>query len=433
MDIKKQIALSIYEGVGGNPNQHFDTVDEIYAATDAIYKSQDYRQDVESLNITLDSNGTYIYDSRDVQGYKPVEINVNVDVDSYYNSGYENGVEEQKNKLESITIESNGTYIKEDGYNEVKVALDIPKTKIYNGFRFVSEGNNDYKLIKDIDFSLYDWSGVYELDNFFAEFYSNDGGGLVTSDFDNFIENFNGEMLSCCDMFYFSNALKEAPNFGDKTKNCDNMNGMFYKCTSLTSIPQLDTSNVIDMGEMFHSCDKLTSIPLLDTSNVTNMSYMFHDCGKLTSIPQFDTSKVTNMSYMFDYCDSLTSIPQIDTSNVTNMQNMFNSCSSLTTIPLLDTSKVSEMRWFFYDCNSLTDLGGFKDLGKQSSVNGINDYFLHYAPNLTHESLMNVIYNLYDRKANGLSTLSVKFGSTNLNKLTDEEKAIAINKGWNLI
>jgi surface protein len=234
-------------------------------------------------------------------------------------------------------------------------------------------------------------------------------------------------------MFYFSNALKEAPNFGDKTKNCDDMNGMFYKCTSLTSIPQLDTSNVIDMGSMFYNCSALTSIPQLDTSKVTNMSNMFYNCSALTTIPQLDTGNVTNMCNMFSYCSSLTSIPQLDTSKVTNMQGMFNNCSSLTTIPLLDTSKLSDMRWFFYGGNSLTDLDGFKDLGKQSSVTGINDHFLNYAPNLTHESLMNVIYNLYDRKANRLSTLSVKFGTTNLNKLTDEEKAIAINKGWNLI
>ena len=52
---------------------------------------------------------------------------------------------------------------------------------------------------------------------------------------------------------------------------------------------------------------------------------------------------------------------------------------------------------------------------------------------------MNVINNLYDLNitydvANGgtLYTQSLVLGGTNLAKLTDEEKAIAINKGWSL-
>ena len=52
-------------------------------------------------------------------------INVNIDVDSYYNNGYNqgktDGVNEQKSKLESISITENGTYTKEDGYNNIVV------------------------------------------------------------------------------------------------------------------------------------------------------------------------------------------------------------------------------------------------------------------------------------------------------------------------
>ena len=55
-------------------------------------------------------------------------INVNIDVDSYYNNGYNqgktDGANEQKGKLESINITENGTYTKEDGYNEIVV--DVP-------------------------------------------------------------------------------------------------------------------------------------------------------------------------------------------------------------------------------------------------------------------------------------------------------------------
>ena len=55
------------------------------------------------------------------------------------------------------------------------------------------------------------------------------------------------------------------------------------------------------------------------------------------------------------------------------------------------------------------------------------------APTLTVQSLMNVINILYDCRANGeTTTRTVTLGTTNLNKLTDEQKAVATNKGWDL-
>ena len=245
---------------------------------------------------------------------------------------------------------------------------------------------------------------------------------------------------------------KDNPNFKYcpffDTSNVTDMQNMFKGCSSLTSIPLLDTSNVNNMYNMFNGCSSLTSIPLLDTSNVTDMQTMFKGCSSLTSIPALDTSKVTYMSYMFNGCSSLTSLPLLDTSNVMNMEYMFNGCSSLTSIPALDTSKVTNMSWMLYSCdsltsialldttnvtdmsylfgwsnnNTLTDLGGFKNL----SIS-VDSYFLDRCPNLTVESLMNVINNLAT-----VSGKTLKFGSTNLNKLTAEQIAIATNKGWTL-
>lgn len=131
----------------------------------------------------------------------------------------------------------------------------------------------------------------------------------------------------------------------------------------------------------------------------------------------------------FSYCTSLTSIPQMDTKNVNTMMFMFNGCTSLTSIPLLDCSSVTNTYspFGYTSLNKLTDLGGFKDLKVSWSSN-----FLDMVPNATVESLMNVINNLYDLTANGLSGKTLKFGTTNLNKLTDEQKAVAVAKGWSL-
>ena len=163
--------------------------------------------------------------------------------------------------------------------------------------------------------------------------------------------------------------------------------------------------------------------------------FKFSDAVKLfyynqgSVVKYLDTSNVTNMGSMFSNCDKLVTIPQLDTSKVTNMSSMFCGCSNLNSIPLLDCGKVTGVSTMFgwEDINTLTDLGGFKNL-KINFTDGLN-----HLPNLTVQSLMNVINNLYDFRANGESTTkTLTLGTTNLNKLTDEQKAVATNKGWNL-
>lgn len=210
---------------------------------------------------------------------------------------------------------------------------------------------------------------------------------------------------------------------------------MFYGCSNITTIPQLDTSNVTIMSSMFENCKSLTTIPQLDTSNVINMSYMFNYCYNLISVPQLNTSNVTIMIQMFSSCSSLTTIPQLDTSNVTDMDSMFSSCSNLTSIPQLNTSNVNSILHMFNYCSNLTTLGGLKDLGKAYSTTQSANYNyykldLSKSTKLTHDSLINVINNLYDIATKGCNTQQLVLGSTNLAKLTEEEIAIATNKGW---
>ena len=212
--------------------------------------------------------------------------------------------------------------------------------------------------------------------------------------------------------------------------NATSARNMFYNCINLISIPQLDTSNVNDMYNMFYGCRNLLSIPQLDTSKVRDMTYMFYGCTKLTTIPQLDTSNVTNISGIFNDCTDLTTIPQLDTSNVTNISYIFQGCQYLRSIPLLDCSKVTSAYdilnpSYYGDQVHLTYMGGFKNI----KVN----FDIRKAPNLTVQSLMNVINNLYDFRANGESTTrTLQLGTTNLNKLTEEQKAVATNKGWSL-
>jgi surface protein len=85
---------------------------------------------------------------------------------------------------------------------------------------------------------------------------------------------------------------------------------------------------------MFSGCAALTTVPELDTSQVTNMSSMFSGCAALTTVPELDTSKVTNMSSMFSGCAALTTVPELDTSKVTNMFSTFSGCAALESVIL---------------------------------------------------------------------------------------------------
>ena len=157
-----------------------------------------------------------------------------------------------------------------------------------------------------------------------------------------------------------------------------------------------------------------------DTANVTDMNYMFYSCSSLTTVPQFDTSNVTEMNYMFSSCSNLNTVPQLDTSNVTDMNYMFNYCSKLTNVPQFDTSNVMNMGSMFSNCNNLEEI-------HMININANLD--IHHSTKFTRDSLLEIIGNL---KAQTSGSKKLTMGSTNLAKLTDEDKAIATNKGWTL-
>lgn len=195
---------------------------------------------------------------------------------------------------------------------------------------------------------------------------------------------------------------------------------------------------ITDCRYLFYSharLDIFNELCNLISADCIDMSYMFYNCYNLTSIPKLDTSKVTIMDYMFSHCTKLVSIPELDTSKVTNMNYMFYNCKKLVSVPELDASKVTGMYGMFANCSSLENFGGFKNLGEAYKVPGTANYYkadLSSCPNLSHDSLMNVINNLYDIKTKGCNPQQLVLGSTNLEKLTEEEIAMATNKGWNV-
>jgi surface protein len=211
--------------------------------------------------------------------------------------------------------------------------------------------------------------------------------------------------------------------------------GIKFGYSSFTEIPSnIDFSNLNSMSNMFNTCSSLTTIPLLNTSKVTTMYQMFAYCSSLTTIPLLDTSKVTKMNNMFKNCSSLITIPELNTSNVTDMDNMFVDCKSLQTIPVLDCSSVTAMNNIFSGCKVLTNIGGLTNFGK--SYKGYSSAFLNLTnnTNLTKESIINIFNSVYDLTLktdwNGYGIIEIP--TTILEELTDAEIAIATNKDWTI-
>lgn len=253
--------------------------------------------------------------------------------------------------------------------------------------------------------------------------------GTPTSEYADKIGTIKSNGLDTSTVTDFSNFAKNNRFTEEQLKKIDTSIGtdfgyMFDGCTSLTTItiPQLYTSKGTNFGFMFRGCSKLTTVPQLDTSNGTSFSGMVSYCSSLTTIPQLDTSIGTKFDYMFGDCRSLTTIPQLDTSNGTNFYGMFSGCTSLTTVEL--TSFVASQN-MFSGCSAL------ENLTVTGTITVNNNYLnLSYSPKLTVDSLMSVINALSDNT--GKTTYTVTLGATNLAKLTDEQKQIAIDKNYTL-
>ena len=166
--------------------------------------------------------------------------------------------------------------------------------------------------------------------------------------------------------------------------------------------------------------DTTTVKKLLDATKSCYYLFIAYEGTSIDGLITYDdTSNVTDMSSMFTGCSNLTTVPQLNTSNVTNMSYMFNNCSNLTTVPQLNTSNVTSMSSMFYGCSKL----------KSILMTGMKTNFdISASTKFERTDLVTILNNL----ATVTSTKKLTMGATNLAKLTDEDKAIATNKGWTL-
>ena len=330
-----------------------------------------------------------------------------------------------------IEITANGDYNVTD---KASAKVNVPekqlgtKTITKNGVYNATDDNLDGYSQVEVE-----TSGVDIWDYFIKEVPSNQGQFIYYIKKLPVVDTSNLRTASY--MFSGFMNLQEVPLIN--TSKVTNMSYMFSNCSSLTEVPLLDTSLVKDMTSMFSGCTKLTTIPLFNTSNVTTMYGTFSGCSAIDNLPLLDTSKVTKMNDTFKRCNDLKKLPEINTQNVTSFNSTFYNCSTLYELPALNASKATDMTQMFILCRKLTNFGGMLNLGEAYSTsyppnNANYKLTLDDSTALTHDSLMNVINNLYDIKTKGCNVQGLILGGTNLAKLTSEEIAIATNKGFNV-
>lgn len=229
--------------------------------------------------------------------------------------------------------------------------------------------------------------------------------------------------------------------------------------------------DVTDMRSMFEYCKKTTSFDFsaVDTSKVVNMSGMFR--GSLIdsiSTAGIDTSNVDDMSGMFNACQIQTlDLTPFDTGKVRFMSSMFAYCSHLKSIDLdaLDTKSVTSMSSFLTSNYELEEILNFSSVGATGQSNMFPSGYstqvfplrrLTFKTNLAPgeyaiRSAISIKYCSFERAGmvemfNTLPDISGLSISANYKKititgnpcvtkltLTDEDKAIAIGKGWTIV
>ena len=302
------------------------------------------------------------------------------------------------------------------------------------------------KKLTSINLSSFDTSKVKDMSNMFYECSS-----LTILD----ISNFNtSNVTTMRAMFAYCSSLTSLDLTNFNTSNVTDMQSMFSSCNNLTSLnlSNFNTSNITSMYYMFNSCGKLTTLDLssFDTSKVTSMSNAFRDCSELTSvnISSFDTSKVTSMKGLFYGCRGLTTLDlsNFNTSKVTDMYGMFAYCSSLTSLDLtnFNTSSVTDMGQMFYTVSSLLSLkfhfnfkAEYKDVLLNINNNLVIDWLGEYVVNINLKLVSSLNFSLTNIRSLILALGTVESATLNmyetqLNALSEEEKATAVSKGWTL-
>ena len=230
-------------------------------------------------------------------------------------------------------------------------------------------------------------------------------------------------------------SFETIPEWADFS-NVTNCSNMFYDCNLLINAPMLKTS-IVSLGRMFFNGTKLENVPNYNTENVTDANSLFYNCVNLNNPPTYlNLLKCNNMEEMFygmrlkDY-SFLTNWDINPKADMGRMITEYNYVEYIPAIPNVGNTSYyqSGILYSINDFNNLTYFGGY--IGRK--YNMTFTYSLPKCPNLTYESCISILNNLYDFTGNG-ETPERLMGQLKVhpNFLTTvgDEISIGVAKGW---
>lgn len=190
------------------------------------------------------------------------------------------------------------------------------------------------------------------------------------------------------------------------------------KNLSVIDVSKLDISNVIDWSDYFKGCSSLRGFYSMGITRDYDIAY-------------WATKKAKTFEGMFAGCSSLTilRLDSWDTRNVTRMNIMFAGCIKLKTLHLegWNTQSVSLMGNMFSSCSAITSLYLSEGFGRMIGSVGTLDLSA-----LTQwiDSSVQTLLELYNRKANGMSVITIKLSSATKNALGSNGISTLTAKGY---
>lgn len=294
--------------------------------------------------------------------------------------------------------------------------------------------------------------------------------------------NSNNTLLRTLRMEYFSFYGLNVYGSNNLYLGANYSTGYIY--SALKSVPELKfANNVLQISSMFQFCTELVSIDdtAFNGKKMDEMRYAFRECGNLINCGHIDTfTSFPNLGQAFMNCHSLPYMPisklPHNISTDSNSNQIYSGCTSITDISdaysdpendgfikmnstyIFNSTNITELpesyvegqdqcvsEWFRY-CSIVTyrgTLNGTKEIKNNDAFTSCQQFRMtNITRSLDIRNNQSNRYNLYTRDEllwifnNGLETVSttqtLTIGAAALALLSDEDKAIATNKGWTL-
>lgn len=317
----------------------------------------------------------------------------------------------------------------------------LPKIICSNNIKFMAGLFYECNLPKTVDLSGLDTSNVIDMGGMFCGC-----SNLIEIDASMFNTS---NVVNMNQMFEACGNLKTLNITGWDTSKVTSFRAFLLSDKYLTNLDlsHFNVSSATDMYNMFAGCSNLESINLTGWNpvNLKNVGNFFQYCSKLTEViglEDLDLSSVEIMEMMFINTPfTELNLTKWNINKIASIRSIFSGCKQLVALDIStwDLGLVQTVTSVFSNCTALTNLKFGKNLGKaysKTANTGNSNYHLNLSSctNLSEESLINVLTNLYDLAGNGINSQKCTLGATNLAKLTSEQGQAALAnaeaKGW---